>query len=1027
MASNIPVIVHGNSFSLAIPLQIYYINGDQMDLQDYTPDPTDEVSVQLKGSRRNYTYTPTIDGNVANIDLTGNELADNYGVVVSVVKANGQRLRSFRTDQFFIVESSDDLTPADIIEGLEENVIYLNAQPFIAGADGRGIESIVKTGTSGLVDTYTITYSDNTTSTFNVTNGAQGEAGATIASVEKTATVGKVDTYTITMTDGNTFDFQVTNGLDGVDLGLANIVNDLTTGGATNVLSAEQGKVLKGMIDNSLSKNVDVDLTAYTAVRAWIGGGDKWIVNNNTYPYYGIFIEIPSNAKKIQITGNATYNGNYALLTTNTYSNNGAVSYATGCSKETLTAGTSAEISNIPSDAKYMWIGTYTTHDVTPTSLKFGYDVLSVNDIVNNLNEGGNDKVLSAEQGKLLNDKIDKYHVASKKTATISKQSRTVTRAYSALYPYCSYKIKVTLSAASNGATYVQGAKTTTSNTTIATIASGQTTLEFEVTPTERYIFIVLYTPSGQDHSAASVEITPMAQVTGKDNIASIIPIGYPQLSQPYSKSMFKIRVRKGNVLYFLGDCKDDGTGDLVTFSSTYGGADTSLITPNNGNTISAGFVTFDEDGYIFVQAANRGVTANFVLYAEQPINEDFVIAAANTPDNLKDFADAVCTGTNDEVVLNSALEGARIIGRKIKLLRGDYYLDAPTKNYNSTSDAFLLANTTPVGAPHFPNSNSIIVEGESWASGMHPTIHVSGAAYEALDSTKQYSMLAVYDNTNYGGHVEIKNVGLQYPWNQKKIVALDLYKYGGYARLHSIRATAYTDGYGGHTVNISNPPAVAVEGCIGIRFIGQGPNGTYGSEITDTNASGFNEGICINTEWTICTHVISIFCVTGWVFGKYRYSGSNGTFSSSATHPIVLINCGDERGVNLPYFYYNSGSQDIEMIAFSIERNAANTPGGVLGDFAKEGTAGTFRGSISYCQGQGAGNNANAQFWEYGHGHNMRTINTSQKLSGTTTERNGYYNVNYLQRFYDTTLGKELICVDEENRTWKDAEGNSV
>ena len=247
MASNIPIIVHGNSFSLAIPLQIYYINGDQMDLEDYTPDPTDEVSVQLKGSRRNYTYTPTIDGNVANIDLSGNELADNYSVVVSIVKANGQRLRSFRTDQFFIVESSDDLTTDDIIQGLEENVIYLNSSIFVAGEDGRGIESITKTGASGLVDTYTITYTDATTSTFNVTNGANGQAGAQgvgITSIEKTGTSGLVDTYTITLSNGETSTFEVTNGKDGYDMGLAAIVNDLTTGGTTDALSAEMGKEL---------------------------------------------------------------------------------------------------------------------------------------------------------------------------------------------------------------------------------------------------------------------------------------------------------------------------------------------------------------------------------------------------------------------------------------------------------------------------------------------------------------------------------------------------------------------------------------------------------------------------------------------------------------------------------------------------------------------------------------------------------------------------------------------------------------
>lgn len=205
MASNIPVIVQGNSFSLAIPLQIYYINGGQMDLQDYTPDPTDEVSVQLKGSRRNYTYSPTIDGNIANIDLSGNELADNYSVVVSIVKANGQRLRSFRTDQFFIVESSDDLTTEDIIQGLEENVIYLNSSIFVAGEDGRGIESIVKTSTSGLVDTYTITYTDATTSTFNVTNGAEGPAGPSGYGYSDVSTPTPVDgTATITLTNGDT-------------------------------------------------------------------------------------------------------------------------------------------------------------------------------------------------------------------------------------------------------------------------------------------------------------------------------------------------------------------------------------------------------------------------------------------------------------------------------------------------------------------------------------------------------------------------------------------------------------------------------------------------------------------------------------------------------------------------------------------------------------------------------------------------------------------------------------------------------
>lgn len=43
--------------------------------------------------------------------------------------------------------------------------------------DGRGIKSISNPVRVGLVDTYTITYTDNTTSSFSVTNGAQGVPG----------------------------------------------------------------------------------------------------------------------------------------------------------------------------------------------------------------------------------------------------------------------------------------------------------------------------------------------------------------------------------------------------------------------------------------------------------------------------------------------------------------------------------------------------------------------------------------------------------------------------------------------------------------------------------------------------------------------------------------------------------------------------------------------------------------------------------------------------------------------------------
>ena len=132
------------------------------------------------------------------------------------------------------------------------------------GDPGRGIASVSRTsgnGSAGTTDTYTITYTDNTTSTFSVYNGADGSPGTsptvavsditgghriTITDKEGTKTVdvmdgsngdpgdpgrgitsivrtsgtgaaGTTDIYTITYTDNTTSTFTVYNGANGDD------------------------------------------------------------------------------------------------------------------------------------------------------------------------------------------------------------------------------------------------------------------------------------------------------------------------------------------------------------------------------------------------------------------------------------------------------------------------------------------------------------------------------------------------------------------------------------------------------------------------------------------------------------------------------------------------------------------------------------------------------------------------------------------------------------------------------------------
>lgn len=71
----------------------------------------------------------------------------------------------------------------------------MDGEPGQPGATGNGIASIAKTGTSGLVDTYTITYTNGQTTTFNVTNGS--DATVTVDSALSTTSENPVQNKVI--------------------------------------------------------------------------------------------------------------------------------------------------------------------------------------------------------------------------------------------------------------------------------------------------------------------------------------------------------------------------------------------------------------------------------------------------------------------------------------------------------------------------------------------------------------------------------------------------------------------------------------------------------------------------------------------------------------------------------------------------------------------------------------------------------------------------------------------------------------
>ena len=118
----------------------------------------DVISMSMS---RNYTSESIKGGGaVAGKNVTISSITSIEGgnrITFSYTLDNG----TVKTSTLDVMNGSDGKTP-------EKNIDYFD------GVDGKGIFNIKKTSTNGLVDTYTITYTDKSTSTFKVTNGADG-------------------------------------------------------------------------------------------------------------------------------------------------------------------------------------------------------------------------------------------------------------------------------------------------------------------------------------------------------------------------------------------------------------------------------------------------------------------------------------------------------------------------------------------------------------------------------------------------------------------------------------------------------------------------------------------------------------------------------------------------------------------------------------------------------------------------------------------------------------------------------------
>ena len=393
-------------------------------------------------------------------------------------------------------------------------------------------------------------------------------------------------------------------------------------------------------------------------------------------------------------------------------------------------------------------------------------------------------------------------------------------------------------------------------------------------------------------------------------------------------------------------------------------------------------------------------------------------VAASNSRYGEKDGIDFVCTGKNDELVINEAIKTAAEEGKAVYLLNGVYNIDG----FYDYEDGGPKA---AIWTPSLYKEIAIIGQSFNFEPNREGVqMNVSAQALEEIIDGEFSVLRTEWKRVGlYSGSVlKLENITLTLAHNQKAVRCIDLRRCDR-VLMKNVRLRGKRDNtYLGVT-------DMAKEGCIGLTMTDGSNN--FIVRYDNVSAGDFYEGIQVGGE-----HVVMIDCAAA--HNVYGYTFGNYGFHSGYNHPITMINCCDERNVNLPLFNQCGdherngnvliGGQEVTMISFNIERLASQTPGKVLGDVMREVHPGAFCGRIEYtlqpdwCHT----NEKNFKLFEDGSGIGFRTTNMTHKTVCGTEERLSYY-PSLGQQIFDTDLNKLLICVDADSKKWVDANGNEV
>lgn len=841
-----------------------------------------------------------------------------------------------------------------------------------------------------------------------------------------------------------------------------------------------------------------VNLSNYTTEKAMPGGNNRWVVNNNSYTGKFIPVTAGDKYRLVASENGSTYCCLNSIdnHTTNGANVDYATGY-TGNGKSV--AANETENFTIPSGATYLYIycsSNKTPSSLAKISKEF--KLLSMEDVSQSVNENdenpvsGNAVYTSLWDLKKAVVDIDLTTIATSSMCINSSINKYVTwNSYSVKFVPCAdylyavikananYDISIRfvteIGVVGNNVAYAQN------GVALATIAAGQE-VTIPIPSDATYIYIPNTNESGTVLRPDSVSLQKEGEFLQKTDIVDGLQ----------STSATKVlSANQGRALVDFSGLVSEPINYTLLFGLEKGIVNTNILKWATGNSYRSAFIKVQE-GDIFIIKANssastsyaftpknsytqgedmnlvdgqiHNISANVVetitipagtsyLWVTHGVNgvsaaqyickkstkykeRDYIyIAAHDASEWEKAAADIVCSGVNDEVVLNEVLYRLTYRGGgNIVLSSGTFFIDDfPVTDSNGDKVALYMQLQTSTGY-----YTMIKIYGKWLSATTNPdgyscgtAIKVSTACYNSLDSNQQYKLFSACPTTGFAhNYLELHDIRFTIPWNQKKIMMLDLlYIYG--ANLYDCRFMGYdnaTRPSDKWDVGVSTRPEAGVEGCIGIRLFRDSNAGSI-NYFRQVGAAGFHTGWQLGADHSVLMQCFAIQNVYGFTVGEYDALGGYDT-----NHPITLIGFTYERNCNYPVFYGNGygGHEDSQMVvniySMNIEPGRGNggTPLPPDSEYhlMTETVPGNCRGIITYYMWQNR--DGTAHLWGDGHGHGFHTTNIAHKKGGTTTLRTSYAPT-YMQHYFDTDLNKEVICINPHAKTWVDAMGNQV